>query len=324
MRLLALFFWSALLVGGVAADTLSISAARIKNFPAASKDDAKLSFRGGLVLTSENPNFGGFSGLRLTPDGAGINAISDRAHWLKARLVYDGETPVGIEATRLYPMLGPSGKKLTGTRLGDTEALEIDGNTAWVSTERRHGVMRFDLRKEENARGQSLTVPKRFAKLPYNAGIEAIGLVPDGPEKGTLLAISEEAFDDAGNHGAWLLAGRTKKPARALSFRQRDEYAVTDLVFLPGAGDLIVLERRYRPLFSLNMRLRRVPLAEIREGAVLDGEVLLEASFADGIDNMEGLAAHREADGTYVLTLISDDNFSRMQRTMLLQFALKD
>jgi hypothetical protein len=38
---------------------------------------------------------------------------------------------------------------------------------------------------------------------------------------------------------------------------------------------------------------------------------------------MEGLAVHREG-GETILTLISDDNFSRLQRTLLLEFALPD
>jgi hypothetical protein len=37
---------------------------------------------------------------------------------------------------------------------------------------------------------------------------------------------------------------------------------------------------------------------------------------------MEGIAAHRGASGETIITLISDDNFSALQRTLLLQFAL--
>ncbi len=40
------------------------------------------------------------------------------------------------------------------------------------------------------------------------------------------------------------------------------------------------------------------------------------------IDNMEGLAVHRTDAGDIILTLISDDNFSPLQRTLLLQFRL--
>jgi hypothetical protein len=38
---------------------------------------------------------------------------------------------------------------------------------------------------------------------------------------------------------------------------------------------------------------------------------------------MEGLSVHRDAAGSSVLTLISDDNFSIIQRTLLLQFGLR-
>ena len=40
------------------------------------------------------------------------------------------------------------------------------------------------------------------------------------------------------------------------------------------------------------------------------------------IDNMEGIGVHRTAEDETVLTLISDDNFSPIQRTLLLQFTL--
>jgi hypothetical protein len=62
-------------------------------------------------------------------------------------------------------------------------------------------------------------------------------------------------------------------------------------------------------------------LAQIKPGAVLDGPVIFEANLGDQIDNMEGLAVHR-SDGQTVLTLVSDDNLSPLQRTLLLQFTL--
>jgi len=39
---------------------------------------------------------------------------------------------------------------------------------------------------------------------------------------------------------------------------------------------------------------------------------------------MEGIDAHLTADGETVLTLVSDDNFSMLQRTLLLQFTLAE
>jgi hypothetical protein len=68
--------------------------------------------------------------------------------------------------------------------------------------------------------------------------------------------------------------------------------------------------------------MRRVALGEIKPGAVVDGPVLFDVDLGYEIDNMEGLSVHRSAGGETVLTLISDDNFSAVQRTLLLQFTL--
>ena len=55
---------------------------------------------------------------------------------------------------------------------------------------------------------------------------------------------------------------------------------------------------------------------------MLDGPTLIQRAMRQRIDNMEGLGVHIAADGSTVLTLISDDNFSFLQRTTLLQFRL--
>ena len=47
---------------------------------------------------------------------------------------------------------------------------------------------------------------------------------------------------------------------------------------------------------------------------------MLEASMADQIDNMEGLAVSTDADGRMRVTLVSDDNQNVFQRTLLLEF----
>ncbi len=41
------------------------------------------------------------------------------------------------------------------------------------------------------------------------------------------------------------------------------------------------------------------------------------------IDNMEGIATHRGPEGETIVTLCSDNNFSFLQRTLLLQFAYR-
>ena len=70
------------------------------------------------------------------------------------------------------------------------------------------------------------------------------------------------------------------------------------------------------------MRIRQLALASLKPGALVDGKVLIEADLNYQIDNMEGIAVHRNAAGATVITLVSDDNFSAVQRNLLLQFKL--
>ena len=84
---------------------------------------------------------------------------------------------------------------------------------------------------------------------------------------------------------------------------------------------MLLLERWYRPLRGVGMRIRRIAGASLKPGAMLDGPYLIEADLGQEIDNMEGLCVHR-GQGKTVLTLISDDNFSFLQRTVLLEFEM--
>ena len=92
---------------------------------------------------------------------------------------------------------------------------------------------------------------------------------------------------------------------------------------MPG-GDVLLLERKFSWTGGLVVRMRRIALGEIKPGALVDGPILFEADLGYEIDNMEGLSVHRSAAGETVLTLISDDNFSVIQRTLLLQFTLAE
>ena len=140
-----------------------------------------------------------------------------------------------------------------------------------------------------------------------------------GPLKGALLSFTEEYTDAQGNHIGWLIGG---PDPGMVTLKRRDGFSITDMASLPG-GDIVVLERRFRFSDGVKMRLRRVALSDIRAGASLDGEVLLEADNLREIDNMEGLSVHRDAQGRTILTLISDNNFRpALQRTLLMQFAL--
>jgi hypothetical protein len=80
---------------------------------------------------------------------------------------------------------------------------------------------------------------------------------------------------------------------------------------------LDILRRSRRQDVSQHLGRRHLVARE-----TIAGDVLLEAIDALNIDNMEGIAAHRSASGETMLTLISDDNYSPLQRTLLKQFAI--
>ena len=70
------------------------------------------------------------------------------------------------------------------------------------------------------------------------------------------------------------------------------------------------------------MRIRRIPLAGVKPGALVDGPVVIYADIGYQIDNMEGLAAHRTADRRDRAHARLRRQFLPVQRTMLLQFTL--
>jgi hypothetical protein len=72
------------------------------------------------------------------------------------------------------------------------------------------------------------------------------------------------------------------------------------------------------------MRLRRIAGATIRPGALVDGEVLIEADLSSHIDNMEGLDVWQRDDGATMLSILSDDNQSFLQRTIYLEFVVSE
>ncbi|MFN8882984.1 MAG: esterase-like activity of phytase family protein [Alphaproteobacteria bacterium] len=97
----------------------------------------------------------------------------------------------------------------------------------------------------------------------------------------------------------------------------------TDAAILPD-GSALVLERRFSLLGGFAARLvRAVPnaLSSAREGTVLGGETILTLDDAPlPSENWEGVAVTRFGDQTLV-ALMSDDNESILQRSLLLLFA---
>ncbi len=280
----------------------------------------ELEFRGGLVLTSKHDAFGGISAIHVEPDGAHFLAITDNGSWLRGRIVYDKGKPAGVADAEMAPILGSDGKSLAARGWFDVESLtELDG-LFYIGIERVEQIVRFDVRRDGLlARGEPIAVPPDFKTFVFNKSLECLAAAPKNSAlAGNLIAVTEESLDAAGNHRSFLLKGNQ---VERFSVKRSDDFDISDCTILPP-GDLLLLERRYSPARGVAMRIRRVPLTSIKPAGLIDGKALIEADLGYQIDNMEGIAVHRNAEGETVITLVSDDNFSAIQRNLLLQFTL--
>ncbi len=287
----------------------------------------KLTWRGGLVLTSPSGYFGGWSGLALNPDGKGFFAISDAGAWMRGALVYDPTgAPAGMKDVILGAIQSKKGDPLSRKKDADAEGLALtqgdtDNGRVLISFERRHRIARYDITNGELSSSMGeVTLPGSAYDMPSNGGFEAIAQLRGGPNTGKLVAFSEHKRDRAGNYVGWIWESKSRP--RKFFMTNDGDYDITDASALPD-GSLLVLERRFRFSEGVSMRLRHIKAKELRRGRVIDADILVAADGSKQIDNMEGLATHAGPDGEIIITMISDDNYNHaLQRTLLLQFSI--
>lgn len=275
----------------------------------------KLRYLGGVVLKSPEPRFGGFSGLVVAADGARLIAVSDHGFRLEAKILYtpDGRL-AGIAEADLGSLADERGRALRSFSERDAEALAVGpGGEIIVAFERNHRLFRYLPGKLAPER---IPAPEELAGAPANGGIEGLTFLKDG----RLLAIAEELI--RGNRAVgWISDADGWSP---LTYVLNDGFVVTDLTTLPE-GDVLVLERRYMMRVGVAIRVRRIPAASIAPGAELKGEMIAELRPPLTLDNMEGISARRDGRGGRTLIyMISDDNYSVTQRTLLLMFELME
>ena len=277
--------------------------------PARARFD-RLTYLGGLEWRVGRPDFGGFSGLALEPDGQ-LVALTDKAHWFRTRPVFGGGGALkglqGLTLGRLYR----EGRDYLQSPRTDSEALVRLPDGGWlVSFERDHRIARF----ADWEAGQEVVhrLPE-WQSLGNNRGIEAMALLGDG----RLVAVAEEPASGR-DHQGWVLA--EDEPPRPFRIARRGSYSPTDLALSPDGASLYLLERRYNPIAGPGMAIRRFPVTALEAGDPIEGEVLIDRGAGHAVDNMEGLAAFTGPTGADELLVISDDNFSARQRTLLLHF----
>ena len=307
---------------------IAITARPIAHFDRSQPNTARfgdLEFRGGLVLSSPESDFGGWSGLIMEGDGSSLLAVSDAGAWLSADVSYESARPTALVRANMGWLSALSGARLEDKREQDAEsATLLDGNlqrgTLLIGFERLHRIGRFGIRdRVPQVPSGYMRLPAEARSMQRNQGLEAIAVLQSGPLRGSVVGFAERFTRGSGYHTGWIWV---RGVPQRFQLKDIDEFNITDAAALPDGG-LLVLERHFRWTSGVKMRIRRLEAKEIAPGARITGRVLIEADSRHQIDNMEGIAVHRGPSGETVVSIVSDDNFNRLlQRTVLLQFAL--
>lgn len=269
----------------------------------------RLEYRGGLQLSSSDKRFGGLSGLLVSADGRRLTAVSDRGYWIEAVLRYDENGALaGIDEATITELRDAGGGSLARSPDGDAEGLAHgEGGSDVVSFEMRPKLLVYP---RKGGRPVRLEAPPGLKDAAENQGIEALTRLADG----RLLALTEGLETEGGVVG-WI--GGNRKSWSRLTWLTSGGFQPTGAATLPS-GDLLVLERRIVPPGA---RVRRLPASRVTADAVLDGEEIARFEGTLTFDNMEGIDARDDA-GESLVYLVSDDNYSFLQRTLLLMFRI--
>ena len=287
------------------------------------RDFGPLEFVGGLEMTSPNRDFGALSSFRFLEPGAGFMGVADTGFWFFGTITRDAAgVPSGVTGFTLQQMVDEKGNPIDRKWEVDAEGLDVEDGVATVGFERNHRIAQF--RIQPGAMGAPFRqvpflVPPR--ELRQNKGFETVTRAhPQGQHEGGLVVVSERSIDKAGNVFAAIIEGPNKG---VFTVKRDGDFDITDGAFLPS-GDLLLLERRYSIAQGVAMRLRRIYGESIAKGQVADGPVLMSADMGYQIDNMEAMDVWHRADGALMVSLMSDDNHSMLQRNLYLEFRLHE
>ena len=278
----------------------------------------RLIWRGGIEISSPFKKFGGLSGLLISEDGESLTAASDNGFWVTAAITYDTTGFLtGLADARIKRLRGIDGKPVKHKTNQDAEAMTAmaDGSIV-IAYERNHRVWRYPPGDTPlRGKAEPLPAPPGLEALSRNSGIEALVTLADN----SILALVEGRDDDGfgpaflWRDGVWA----------ELLYRRYGNYRPSGAARLPN-GDLLILERRFTLLEGVGIRLVRLPAAAVVADARLQPVEVARLLPPLTIDNLEAIDVRQNERGETLVYLLSDDNFSIIQRTLLLMFAFEE
>ena len=279
----------------------------------------RLTFLGGLQLASPDPAFGGFSALSVGTGGA-VTLVSDGGNVVRFRVLPDWRVR-DVRFGRLSA--GPGSGWEKRDRDAESMATAPDG-TFWIGFEGENAIFRY--RPDGGFDGR--VFPGAMRRWLANGGPESLARLPDG----RFVAIGESQrarrtmTRQKGKRRARkaLLFARDplidRRPAR-FAYLPPAGFSPSDAAALPD-GSLLVVNRRFRLPYRFVTVLTRVPAGALRAGKAAAGAPIATLDRPLLHDNFEGIAVTREGRDT-IVWLVSDNNESMFQRTLLLKFRLE-
>jgi hypothetical protein len=269
-----------------------------------------LTYLGGWQLSSDARVFGGLSALDV--NGNEVTAVSDVGAIVRFRLGRFGSVS-DATITRVPSGCGPVVHKSDN----DTESLAHDDarQTWWIGMEARNVICRTNA---DFSQGKD-AAPAAIAGWRRKKGPETLLRLSNG----SFLTIAERARDIRDDRPAVLFDRDPTDPAArtiTLKYRPPDGFDPTDAAQLPD-GRILVMNRRFALTSLFTATLVLLDPSAMAKGDVLTGRVVarFEPPFIG--ENFEGVAVTTEK-GRPIIWIVSDDNYERWQRTLLLKFAL--
>ncbi len=277
--------------------------------PAGAPDPSQfegLSYVGAWQLKGEHKGIHGLSGLAVLPSGS-LLSVNDTGHFVWIGIDPVTGIPDGIGA--IASLRDTDGDDIGTKQFRDAEGLDLRDGLALVSFERKHRIGAFDLEGCGAAAREALVsnLPLKVAgrAVPVNLGAEALALDGTGQLKvGFEFRLAKGS--PIGRLGGVDGLEEVEVNAQPLF------YALTGLDI--EAGRTAKLYRAYDPV-----RGARAVLSVTSQGAEI-ASANIKGKMP--VDNFEGVAIGSAPSGRTRIWIISDDNFSETQRTLLVAFEL--
>lgn len=275
----------------------------------------ELEWRGGFALNAADKRFGGISSIQISGDGKTLLALSDRGAWARLSLSHQRGRLTGVELNEIGPIKMPKGEKRRKFNF-DAEASTAFGNqTFLIAFEGINRILAYNI-SNLSFKGlpKVFQSPKNFKSMPATGGPEAMTRLCDG----RLVVLSEQGKFNDNAHLGWV---RTPRAWSRIGYRPRTGYVPTGATVLPDCR-MLVIERRFY-LLNFSWRIAVVSPDDIRPNHIASGKQIALFRHPAITENFEAIAARIGKNGEILIYVMSDDNFSVFQQTLLLVFALK-